>query len=154
MTERTAEILEGQIVDEGLISQRHKAHKAWRQAETIKRLSDRLIGIGPFGIGLDGVLAWAPGVGLAYGLGAGGLLLYHAVQARASAATLARMAAYLAADNLSDTVPILGWAVDTLFPGHLLAAKALQKDIESKHGLPDDVDVQTRKKRWAKKGRG
>ncbi|MFZ0269424.1 DUF4112 domain-containing protein [Caulobacter sp.] len=154
MTERTAETLEGQIVDEGPLSQRHKAHKAWRQAETIKRLSDRLIGIGPFGIGLDGVLAWAPGVGLAYGLGAGGLLLYHAVQARASGPTLARMAAYLAADNLSDTVPILGWAVDTLFPGHLLAAKALQKDIESKHGLPDDIDAQTRKTRRVKKARG
>jgi hypothetical protein len=147
MTERTAETLEGHIVDEGPASQRQKAHQAWRQAETIKRLSDRLIGIGPFGIGLDGVLAWAPGVGLAYGLGAGGLLLYHAVQARASATTLARMAAYLAADNLSDTVPILGWAVDTLFPGHLLAAKALQKDIESKHGLPDEIDAKTRKKR-------
>jgi hypothetical protein len=153
MTERTAEPVTGYVVDEGPASQRHKAHQAWRHAETIKRLSDRLIGIGPFGIGLDGVLAWVPGVGLAYGLGAGGVLLYHAMQAKASAATLARMAAYLAADNLSDTVPMLGWAVDTLFPGHLMAAKALQKDIESKHGLPDDIDAKTRKKRRVAKAR-
>jgi hypothetical protein len=118
---------------------RAKAHRAWRSAETIKRLSDRLIGIGPVGIGLDGVLAWVPGAGLAYGLGAGGLLLFHAVQANASPATLARMTVYLAADNLSDTIPVLGWAVDTLFPGHLMAAKALQKDIEAKHGLPEEV---------------
>ena len=124
---------------DGLIDRRAKAHRAWRSAETIKRLSDRLIGIGPLGIGLDGVLAWVPGAGLAYGLGAGGLLLFHAVQAGASAPTLARMTVYLAADNLSDTVPVLGWAVDTLFPGHLMAAKALQKDIEAKHGLPEEV---------------
>uniref|UniRef100_B0T7Z8 DUF4112 domain-containing protein n=1 Tax=Caulobacter sp. (strain K31) TaxID=366602 RepID=B0T7Z8_CAUSK len=153
MTERTAEPIEGYVVDDGPASHRHKAHQAWRHAETIKRLSDRLIGIGPFGIGLDGVLAWVPGVGLAYGLGAGGVLLYHAIQAKASAATLARMAAYLAADNLSDTVPMLGWAVDTLFPGHLMAAKALQKDIESKHGLPDEIDAKTRKKRRVKTAR-
>ena len=152
MTERTAETVEGYVIDEGTSSRRHKAHQAWRHAETIKRLSDRLIGIGPFGIGLDGVLAWVPGVGLAYGLGAGGVLLYHAMQAGASAPTLARMAAYLAADNLSDTVPVLGWAVDTLFPGHLMAAKALQKDIEARHGLPDDIDTKTRKKRRVKAG--
>lgn len=122
--------------------QRLKAHRAWRAAETIKRLSDRLIGVGPVGIGLDGVLAWVPGVGLAYGLGAGGLLLFHAVQAKAGSSTLARMTAYLAADNLSDTVPVLGWAVDTLFPGHLMAAKALQKDIEARHGLPEEVALE------------
>jgi hypothetical protein len=127
---------------------RAKAHRAWRSAETVKRLSDRLIGVGPFGIGLDGVLAWVPGVGLAYGLGAGALLMVHAFQGGASVATLARMAAYLAADNLSDTVPVLGWAVDTLFPGHLMAAKALQKDIESRHGLPEEVALErSRKKR-------
>lgn len=153
MTERTAETIQGYVVDEGPTTHRHKAHQAWRHAETIKRLSDRLIGIGPFGLGLDGVLAWVPGVGLAYGLGAGGLLLFHGLQAKASAATLARMAAYLAADNLSDTVPVLGWAVDTLFPGHLMAAKALQKDIEAKHGLPDEIDPKTRQKRKVKKAR-
>ncbi|SFK73561.1 DUF4112 domain-containing protein [Caulobacter sp. UNC279MFTsu5.1] len=153
MTERTAQTVEGYVVDEGPASQRHKAHQAWRRAETIKRLSDRLIGLGPFGLGLDGVLAWVPGAGLAYGLGAGGLLLFHAVQAKASAPTLARMTAYLVADNLSDTVPVLGWAVDTLFPGHLMAAKALQKDIEAKHGLPDEIDARTRKKKRVRKER-
>jgi hypothetical protein len=134
---------------------RAKAHRAWKSAETVKRLSDRLIGIGPFGIGLDGVLAWVPGVGLAYGLSAGALLMFHAFQGGASAGTLARMAAYLAADNLSDTVPVAGWLVDTLFPGHLMAAKALQKDIEARHGLPDDIAVErARKKRglFRKKG--
>lgn len=126
---------------------RAKAHRAWRSAESIKRLSDRLIGVGPIGLGLDGVLAWVPGAGLIYGVGAGGLLMVQAFQAGASAGTMARMMAYLVADNLSDTVPVAGWLVDTLFPGHLMAAKALQKDIEAKHGLPDDVAMERSKKR-------
>lgn len=113
---------------------RDRAHRAWRVAERVKRLSDRLVGIGPFGLGLDGVLAWVPGAGTIYSVGAGGLLIHEALQAGASKATLIRMGAYLAADSASSAVPILGWAVDTLFPGHLLAAKALQKDIEKRHG--------------------
>ena len=153
MTERTAQTVEGYVVDEGPTSRRHKAHQAWRHAETIKRLSDRLIGIGPFGLGLDGVLAWVPGVGPIYGVAAGGLLMYHAMAARASASTLARMLAYVAMDTATDAVPVAGWAIDTLFPGHLMAAKALQKDIEARHGLPDEIDEKTRKKRKVKKAR-
>jgi hypothetical protein len=152
MTERT-ETIEGYVVDEGSASQRHKAHQAWRSAETIKRLSDRLIGLGPFGIGLDGVLSWVPGVGPVYSAGAGLLLMGHAMHARASAATLLRMGFYLVIDTATDTVWGLGSAVDTLFPGHLMAAKALQKDIESRHGLPDEIDAKTRKKRKVKKAR-
>jgi hypothetical protein len=132
MTERIAETVDGYVVDEGPASQRTRAHQSWRHAETVKRLSDRLISIGPFGLGLDGVLAWVPGVGLAYSVGAGAVLLFHALQAKASPA---------------------GWAVDTQVPGHLMAAKALQKDIESRHGLPDEIDPKTRKKRRVKKAR-
>ena len=111
-----------------------RAHRAWRVAERIRRLSDRLVGVGPVGLGLDGVLAWVPGAGTIYSVGAGGLLIHQAVQAGASKATLVRMGAYLAADSASSTVPIFGWAVDTLFPGHLMAARALQKDIEKRFG--------------------
>ena len=113
-----------------------RAHRAWTRAELIKRLSDRLIGVGPLGLGLDGVLAWAPGANLIYSLGAGGLLIAEAVQVRASAVTLVRMAAYIAANSAMTEVPVIGWAMDTLFPGHLMAAKALQKDIEARFGRP------------------
>ncbi|MET0293463.1 MAG: DUF4112 domain-containing protein [Phenylobacterium sp.] len=118
-----------------------KAHRAWRNAERIKRLSDRVVSIGPFGLGIDGVIAWVPGANAVYSVAAAGVLLAEAVNAGAAPFTIGRMAAYLLADSATSTVPVLGWAIDTLFPGHLLAAKALQKDIEKRHGrseLPDD----------------
>ena len=113
---------------------RERAHISWRRAERIKRLSDRLVKFGPFGQGLDGVLAWVPGANLVYSVGAGGLLVYEAVKAGASTGTVALMSLYLLADSATSEVPIIGWAVDTLFPGHLMAAKALQRDIEARHG--------------------
>jgi hypothetical protein len=88
-----------------------RAHRAWRVAERIKRLSDDLIPLGPWGIGLDGVLAWIPGANTLYSLGAGGLLVSE--------------------------VPIVGWAMDTLFRGHFMAARALQKDIEARFGAAE-----------------
>lgn len=118
-----------------------KAHRAWRSAERIKLLSDRVVGIGPFGLGIDGVIAWVPGANAVYSLGAGGLLLAEAVNAGARPATIAKMAAFLLADSASSGVPVLGWAVDTLFRGHAMAAKSLQRDIEERHGpsaLGDD----------------
>lgn len=122
-----------------MTDQRERAHRAWRRAERIRQLSDRVIGVGPWGLGLDGVLAWVPVAGTAYSVGAAGLLLYEAVKAEASRSTLVRMIAYLGLDSVSSSVPIVGWALDTLFTGHAFAARALQKDIERRHGRPVDA---------------
>ena len=116
---------------------RERAHQAWTNAERIKRLSDNLVKIGPWGIGLDGVLAWVPGANLIYSVGAGGLLIYEGIKSGASGWTLARMGAYVAANSAMAEIPLLGWAADTLFRGHLMAANALQKDIEARHGPAD-----------------
>ncbi len=113
---------------------RERAHRAWRNAERIKQLSDNLIKLGPWGIGLDGVLAWIPAANTIYSVGAGGLLIYEAVKADAAPWTLARMVAYLALNSAMTEVPIVGWAMDTLFRGHLMAANALQKDITARFG--------------------
>jgi hypothetical protein len=78
--------------------------------------------------------------GTAYSLGAAAFLLSEAFAADASRGTLLRMAAYLGADSLSSGVPIVGWAVDTLFTGHAYAARALQKDIERRYGRPANVE--------------
>jgi hypothetical protein len=116
---------------------RERAHRAWRNAQRIKRLSDDLIKIGPWGIGLDGVLAWVPLAGTVYSLGTGGLLLYEGLQAKAAPWTLTRMAAYMIVNSAMSDVPIVGWAMDTLFRGQMMAANALQKDIEARCGAPE-----------------
>ena len=111
--------------------------KIWSNVEGIKKLSDRAVGIGPFGIGLDGLLTWVPVVGTVYSLGAAGWLLVQGMKARAKPATLLQMVSYLGLDTattaVGEVVPFAPDLVDLLFPGHLMAAKALQKDIETTH---------------------
>ncbi|SPU53584.1 Uncharacterised protein [Brevundimonas vesicularis] len=109
----------------------------WSNVEGVKKLSDRVMGIGPFGMGLDAMLTWVPVVGTAYTVGTGGWLMLQAVRAKATPATLARMGAYMAIDTATGTVPIAGDIVDTFFPGQLMAARALQKHIESTHWVED-----------------
>jgi hypothetical protein len=115
-------------------SEVERAHRAWRNAERIKRLSDDLIKIGPWGLGLDGVLAWVPIAGTVYSVGTGGLLLYEGLKAGAAPWTLTRMAAYMIVNSIMSDVPLIGWAMDTLFRGQLMAANALQRDIEARYG--------------------
>ncbi len=111
--------------------------KIWSNVEGVKKLSDRAVGIGPFGIGLDGLLAFVPGVGLAYTVGAAGWLLIQATRAKASPSTMLQMATWLGLDTVTtltgEAFFLPADVVDVLFPGHLLAAKALQKDIASTH---------------------
>jgi hypothetical protein len=122
-------------------STRERAHRAWRNAERIKRLSDNLIKIGPWGLGLDGVLAWVPAAGTIYSIGTGGLLIYEGVKADASPWTLTRMAAYMILNSAMSDVPVIGWAMDTLFRGQFMAANALQKDIVARWGPADDAPL-------------
>ncbi|KQW83205.1 DUF4112 domain-containing protein [Brevundimonas sp. Root1279] len=113
--------------------------KIWANVEGVKKLSDRVIGIGPFGIGMDGLLTWVPIVGTAYTVGAAGWLLVQAGRAKASPGAVVRMLSYLGIESLVTAVgevPFLDFVpsvADVLFPGHLLAARALQQDIESTH---------------------
>ena len=112
------------------------AHRAWLAAERTKRIADRLVGLGPFSIGLDGLLAPVPLAGTLFSLAAGLWLLAQALQARASAFTLARMLCYVGLRTLVSVVPLEGWLVDVLFRGHMMAARALQKDIARRFGEP------------------
>ncbi len=64
------------------------------------------------------------------------------------------MVGYIAADTATDAVPVVGWLADTLFPGHLMAANALQKDIEVRHGAPIEVASARARKRRTPQRRG
>lgn len=128
-------------------------HRIWRSVNVVKKLSDRIVGIGPVGIGIDGVLAWIPAAGPIYSVGAGAFLVGQALRSGASVSTMMRMVAYLAADTATSSVPVVGWAVDTLFPGHYMAATALQKDIEDRHGAPPEIPEKARARKPRKQSR-
>ena len=118
-----------------------EAHRAWIVAERIKWVADRLITVGPLSIGLDGMLAPVPVVGTLFSLGAGLWLIVEGFRAGASSFTLARMGFYVGFRTAASVVPIEGWLVDILFRGHMLAANALQRDIERRFGAPSPADV-------------
>jgi hypothetical protein len=121
---------------------RAEAHRIWITAEKIKRVSDGLLRLGPFSVGIDGLLAFVPVAGTAYSLAAGGWLMLEALRARASGFTLARMSAYLALRTLVSIIPIEGWLADFLFRGHMFAANALQRDIVARFGEPAPAAIE------------
>lgn len=126
---------------------RHAAHRAWLTAERIKTVSDRLVSIGPFGVGLDGALAFVPVAGGVYSLAAGLWLMREALRAGAGAWTLARMGAYVLFNTASAEIPIVGQTFDFFFRGHLMAANALQKDIARRHGAPAEDHIEEARRR-------
>jgi hypothetical protein len=129
------------------VDDRNQAHRAWLTAEKIKQVSDRLIPLGPWGIGLDGLLAFVPVVGGAYSLTAGLWLIVEALRARADLWTLTRMTIYVSLRTVSAEIPLVGQTFDVAFRGHLMAAEALQKDIARRHGAPSPEAIAEARRR-------
>jgi len=114
-----------------LVAQSHiDLHNIRNSIERTKKLSDNVVGIGPLGIGLDGLLTWIPGAGALYSLGAGTLLVFDAVRARAAPMIMLQMTAIIAIDTLVGEVPVAGKLADMLFTGHKWSADMLLKHME------------------------
>jgi len=107
-----------------------EVHNGRQAIERIAHLSDSLIGWGPFGIGLDGMLAWVPGVGEIYSLGAGAALVLQGYRARVPAGVLVHAAALVSVRTLSNLFPLLGGLFVDVFRGHRMAAKLLVRAID------------------------
>ncbi len=105
-------------------------HNGRASIERIAHISDNLIGFGPFGIGLDGMLAWVPGVGEIYSLGAGAALVIQGYRARVPASVLIQAGLLVSVRTLSNVFPVLGGAFVDLFRGHRMAAKMLVRAID------------------------
>ena len=79
-----------------------------RSVELVGKLSDGLIRIGPWGIGIDGVLSWIPFVGEAYSALAGGFILIQGARAKVPLQVLLGAGALLLSRMAFDAVPLAG----------------------------------------------
>lgn len=105
-------------------------HNIRLSIERVKKLSDNVVGVGPVGIGLDGILGFVPVAGQVYSAGAGALLCMEGVRARASATTIIQMGTILVIDTFSSLLPGVGGLIDALFTGHKWAANLLIKHMD------------------------
>lgn len=105
-------------------------HNIRNSIERTKQLSDNVVGVGPLGIGLDGILTWIPGAGELYSLGAGLLLIFDGVRAKAAPMVLLQMFAIIAVDTLAGAAGKIGQIADVLFTGHKWCADMLLKHME------------------------
>ena len=109
---------------------RAEVERARAMMQRIGDLSDNIVGVGPFGIGLDGVLAWVPFVGTAYSVGAGGLLLYEGWRAKVGPARMGAAAALMLSRTMVGVVPLFGDILVDLVRGHRISAKLLQRGVD------------------------
>ena len=105
-------------------------HNIRMAVERIGKLSDNIIGIGPVGIGLDGILTWIPGVGELYSLGAGGMLMLEGVRARVAPSVMMQVFTIVAVRTVVGEVPIAGKLAVDLFRGHKWAADMIAKAMD------------------------
>lgn len=105
-------------------------HNIKANVDQVSRTSDKWIGFGPFGIGLDGVLTFVPVVGQLYTFGAATYMLTQGVKARVSGITLLQMGALFLTDLTLGAVPIVGAVPDILFCSHLWAGWMLKRAID------------------------
>jgi hypothetical protein len=103
----------------------------------VGRLSDSLVRFGPFNLGLDGVLAWVPGLGDLYSTLAGGFIIVQGARAGVSGTVLGGAALLIACRTVVGAVPIAGSAFADFFTAHKWAAAMIVRDIEARLSATD-----------------
>ena len=102
----------------------------------VGRLSDNIVRLGPFSLGIDGILSWIPVVGEAYSLAAGAFILGQGLRAGVPVSVLASAALVLGIRTLGDTVPIAGPLFADVFTAHRWAARMVVRAIDYRLGAP------------------
>ena len=103
-----------------------------KRVEQVGKLSDGLVKIGGMRLGLDGLLAWLPGIGELYSTAAGGYILYQGIRAGVPLGTLASCAALLLGRTAITAAPIAGPLAADFFTAHRWSAKMVLKAIDQK----------------------
>ena len=103
----------------------------------VGRLSDSIVRLGPFSLGIDGVLSWIPGVGELYSTLAGGFIVLQGARAGVPAPVLAGAILLLGCRTIASAVPIAGSAFADLFTAHKWAARLVVRAIDRQLGSSD-----------------
>ena len=112
----------------------------------VGRMSDSIIRIGPFSLGIDGVLSWFPIVGEFYSIAAGAFILVQGARAGVPALVLAQAALLLGLRTFGDAVPFAGPLFADLFTAHKWAAQMVVQAIDQRLGAPRGLARQS--PRW------
>ncbi len=101
----------------------------------VGRLSDSIVRVGPFSLGVDGVLSWIPAVGEVYSAAAGGFILVQGARAGVPTRTLAAAGLLLGVRTLGNVVPLAGALFADVFTAHRWAARMVVEAIDRRLNL-------------------
>jgi hypothetical protein len=87
--------------------------------ERIAWLMDGSIRIGPYSIGLDGILGLLPGGGDFVGTLVSGVIVWRAMQAGLPKSAIARMVVNIGIDTLLGAIPLIGDLFDFVFKANI-----------------------------------
>ena len=96
------------------------------------RLSDNIFRIGPWSIGLDGVLSWIPAVGEIYSAGAAAFLIGQGLRAGVDIGTLVVCGALMASRTVITVIPVLGPLMSDVLTMHKWSARLIVAAIDRK----------------------
>ncbi|MHB8283185.1 MAG: DUF4112 domain-containing protein [Caulobacteraceae bacterium] len=100
--------------------------------QLVGKLSDSVVGVGPFSIGLDGVLSWIPGLGEIYSAAAGTFIIVQGARAGVSKRTLAAAGGLMLSRTAISAVPLAGPLAADMFMAHKWSAKMVAAAIDRK----------------------
>jgi len=103
----------------------------------VGRLSDNLVRLGPFSLGLDGVLSWASGLGDVYSTLAGSFIIVQGARAGVPGPVLAAAAMLIGCRTIVGAVPIAGAAFADFFTAHKWAAAMIVRAIDAQLGVAE-----------------
>lgn len=107
--------------------------------ERVGKLSDSIIRFGPFSLGLDGILSWAPGIGEIYSTAAAAFILVQGARARVPVPVLMTCAALMGGRTVISAVPLAGAAFADLFTAHKWSARMVVRAIDKQLGVDADA---------------
>lgn len=100
--------------------------------QLVGKLSDSVFGVGPFSIGLDGVLSWIPGLGEIYSAAAGTFIIVQGARAGVPKRTLAAAGSLMLSRTAISAVPLAGPLAADMFMAHKWSAKMVVSAIDKK----------------------